>query len=459
VIVPGLTAAGLEIATFADVREDLNTRWREEFGASADVSDRSPDGQQIGIVAEPIAKLWELLEAINSSQDPNKATDALLDALCALTGTTRRPASFSTVSQTLTGIPTSPVISGSLVSTVSTGQQFITTEDVTIAAATAWVALTTYTAGDRRTNNGNIYLCITGGTSAASGGPVGVDPDPDVLELDGDVEWRSLGEGTGFVDVVARATETGPIVAAAGDLTGIDSPTGGWSSTVNVLDATPGRVRMTNAELRVLRVLELQRPGTSPKDAIRVALLDVGKNTSNPVTSATVFQNVTDFTDADGVPPHSVEALVLGGEDQEIWDALLANVAAGIRTHGTEVGTAIDRSGVAQPEAFSRTEEIQIYESITLVKDPNVYPDDGDDQVKLAVATRGNAKPDGTDVVSGAQLAAVFDVAGVISVDLPLISAAPTIVPVATTTIAISLRQRAVYDTSRITVTSTNGTP
>lgn len=457
-----MTAAGLEIATFADVRDDINTDWRGEFGASTDVSDRSPDGIEIGIISERFALLWELLEAINSSQDPNKATDALLDALCALTGTKRRPASFSTVSQTLTGTPTSPVIAGSLVSTVSTGQQFLTTEDATIAAAIAWVALTTYTAGDRVTNTvtaDGIYLCVTGGTSAASGGPVGVDPDPDVLDTDGTVEWRFLGEGTGFVDVVARATETGPIVAAAGDLTNRDSPAGGWLGTVNVLDATPGRNRMTNAELRVQRVLELARPGTSPKDAIRVALLDVGKGTDNPVTSATVFHNITDITDADGVPPHSVEALVLGGENQEIWNALLANVAAGIRTHGTEIGTAIDRSGTAQPEAFSRTAEIQIYESITLVKDPGTYPADGDDQVKLAIATRGNAKPDGTDVVSAAQLAAVFDVPGVISCDLPLISAAPTTVPVATTTIAISLRQRATYDTSRISVTSTDGVP
>ena len=40
-------------------------------------------------------------------------------------------------------------------------------------AAPAWVASTAYTTGAYRTNGANQYKCITGGTSAASGGPTG----------------------------------------------------------------------------------------------------------------------------------------------------------------------------------------------------------------------------------------------------------------------------------------------
>lgn len=36
-----------------------------------------------------------------------------------------------------------------------------------------WAASTTYAVGQRRANNGNVYVCITAGTSAASGGPTG----------------------------------------------------------------------------------------------------------------------------------------------------------------------------------------------------------------------------------------------------------------------------------------------
>lgn len=450
---PGLTPAGLEIATLGDLRATINAKWLAAFGVSMDVSDRSPDGQQIGIVSEQFALLWEVLEAIVSSIDPNKATGALLDAICALTGTKRRAAAFSTAVLTLTGTATTVVASGSLVSTVSTGQQFTTTAPATIAAATAWAGSTLYAAGDRRKNGANVYLCITAGISAASGGPLTTAADI----TDGAAHWRFLGAGAGHVDVAARATAVGPIVAVSGDLTRIDTPVGGWSGVINILDATLGRNVMTNAELRVLRVIELARPGTSPKGAIRAALLDVDKDTSDPVTSATVFSNVTDTTDADGVPPHSVEAMVRGGSNQAIWDALLANVADGIRTHGTIVGTSIDSSGIAQTMKFSRVTEILIYVGVTLVKDPTKYPADGDAQVKLAIATFGNAQDDGRDVDSSALLAQIFSVSGVLKADLPFIGSAPS--PASTATIAITLRQRGVFDTTRITVATSDRVP
>ena len=40
-------------------------------------------------------------------------------------------------------------------------------------SGSAWAASTVYAAGQRVTNNGNVYLCTTGGTSAGSGGPSG----------------------------------------------------------------------------------------------------------------------------------------------------------------------------------------------------------------------------------------------------------------------------------------------
>lgn len=452
---PRLTTAGLEIDTLADVRAFLNQQWREAFGQSMDVSDLSPDGQQLGIHAEIYALFNELLEAINSSQDPDKATGAFLRALCLITGTIEIPASFSAVTLTLTGTPTTFVPPGSLASTLSTGQQFVTTadDDGTIAALGVWIGSTGYTAGDRKTNVGNAYLCITPGTSAASPGP-----NTEAADItDGTAHWRFLGPGAGAVDVTARATVTGPIVATSGDITNIDTPIGGWDGVINILDATPGRAAMTDAELRALRQIELAQPGTSPKNAIRAALLEVGRGTLNPVTAATVFSNVTDFTDADGVPPHSVEALVHGGEDQDIFDALLANVADGIRTHGSVVGASVDDEGTAHVMKFSRTTEILIYVSITLRKEASAYPTDGDDQVKAAIAAWGNARDDGTDIAASAVLAQCFAVTGVRGVDMPLISAAPVTVPVASTPIVVTPRQRGVFDTSRITVTSSDG--
>lgn len=451
--VPQLTDAGLQIATLADILDQVRTAWRKIFGASVDVSDTSPDGQFIGVFAEPAALANELLEVIVSSWDPDAATGALLRALCKLTGTSPLPASFSAVTLTLTGTPTTLVSAGALSSTKSTGQQWVHQEDGTIVALAAWAPTTAYATGDRRANGDNAYVCITPGVSASSGGPTTEDADV----TDGSAHWQFLGEGTGAVDVLARATTIGPVVAVAGDITLTDGSVGGWDGVINLLDATLGRNAMSDPELRVLRQLELAQPGTSPADAIRAALLLVGQGTSNPVTAATVFMNKGDVTDADGVPPHSIEALVHGGEDQDIFNALLANVAAGIRTFGMVIGTAIDSEGAAQPEAFSRPAEILIYVAVTLSKDPALYPADGDAQVKAAIATWGNARDDGTDVVSAAVLARVFTATGVLDVALPLIGIAPG--PTLTTTIPITKRQRAVFDTTRIAVTSSDGSP
>ncbi len=458
---PQLTTAGLQIALLADVRAQINTAWQTAFGVSMDVSDRSPDGQLIGIVSEAFALINELLEAIVSSQDPDKATGALLRALCALTGTVEILPSFSAVTLTLTGTPTAVVPPGSLASTKSTGQQFTTTpdDDGTIVALAAWAPSTGYSAGtgpadaDRRTNGGNAYICITSGTSASSGGPLTTAADV----TDGSAHWKFLGQGTGAVDVAARATVTGPIVAVAGDISNRDSQIGGWDGVINLLDASLGRAQMTDAALRALRQAELAQPGTSPADAIRAALLLVDQGTNDPVTAASVFVNFADVTDGNGLPPHSIEALVHGGSDASIFACLLANVAAGIRTHGTTTGTVTDSSGNVQTMAFSRPAEIPIYVSVTLSKDPSTYPSDGDSQVKLAIVNWGNGRDDGDDVVSAAVLAQVFKVSGVLDVSLPLIGTAPS--PTLTTTITITNRQRATFDTSRITVSSSDGSP
>ncbi len=380
--------------------------------------------------------------------DPDKAVDAALDALCVLTGTLRRGASASVVPLALTGEDATLVPAGSIVR-IPNGARFLLDTDTTTAAVDAWGTLTVYALADRVTSSANVYQCTEAGTSG-SDGPDSVDPLEDVL--DGSAHWRFLGVGVAAGDVNATAENTGPTIANSGTMTEIVSPVGGWDGVVNTLDATPGRAQMTNPELRVLRELELAQPGTSPVDAVRAALLQV-----TGVISATIFANNTDTTDADGVPPHSLEALVQGGDDQDIYDTLLANVAAGIRTHGLTTGSSTDSQGFAHVMKLSRVTEIPVYVRVDVIKDPVTYPADGDTQIKEAIVAWGLLQNTGKDGVSSAIGARAFDVRGVNDVTLCYIDDAP--VPTTSTTIPVSLRQRAVYDTLRITVNSTNGTP
>ena len=169
-------------------------------------------------------------------------------------------------------------------------------------------------------------------------------------------------------------------------------------------------------------------------------------------------------TDADGIPPHAVECLVSGGDDQDIYDTLLAEcIAAGIASHGTETGSSDDSEGVAHVVKFTRPTDVLIYVAVTLVKvahddaDPETYPTDGDAQVEAAIVAYGDGRPTGWNVRSAKVAAQADAVAGVLEVTACYIGTAPA--PVASTTISIGLRERAVFDTSRITVTTSDGTP
>lgn len=454
----GLTDQGLTIPTIADIRADITARILKTISPTLDLSDRSLEGQIVGIVAEAIARAWEQLEVIFTAWDPDKAVGVFLEALSALTGTTPPLPSKSAVVLTLTGTPAAVVPSGDQAG-ISDGQGgyvslWATSELATIAALSAWLTSAAYGLGTRVTHAGNVYQCTLAGTSGATG-PIGADLTSD--ETDGTVHWRYLGEGTGAIDVPAACTVVGPTTANAATITAITTPEGGWSGVVNVLDASVGRNAATSAQLRALRELELFQPGSSPVDAIRAELLDVVG-----VTAVTVFENVQEVTSDDGIPPHSVEAMVQGGDDQAIFDALLASVAGGIRTWGQgsgEVdGSATDSQGTAHPMKFTRPGEVPVYVTITLTKDASRYPSDGDQQVKDAITAWGDLRPAGYDAVSNAILAQAFTVLGVLDVTACSIGTAPA--PATSTTIAIGLRQLATYDTSRIVVnSSTAGVP
>lgn len=444
----GLTPDGLVIETTQEIRDGMNTRFKEKFGPGIDTSDGTIEGQTFGLVADRLGDCWLLLQALYSSLDPDGASGIRLHAIGAYTGTVPRAAKASSTVLTLTGVPATVVNLGNRASIEETEDEFATDAGATIVALTAWAGATNYVVGDRRTNNSKTYICTDAGTSAASGGPTTED---DAI-VDNGVIWRWMGNGTGAVDVAATAVETGPIVANSGAIRTIETPVTGWLGVVNLEDADVGNDLETDEDFRIRREQELAGPGTAPLDAIRADLLKVPG-----VTSTTIFHNVEDFTDADGVPPHAIEALVTGGDDQDIWDQLRKSVAAGIKTYGDEIGTSTDDAGNIWDEAFSRPEDVDIYVIITILKDPRVFPLDGSDQIKQKIVDYGDAQPPGYNAVSAAIAAQALPVAGVLDMRPCYIGTAPA--PATETTIQISNRQQAKYDTSRITVILVDGTP
>jgi uncharacterized phage protein gp47/JayE len=457
----GVTPQGFVPMTLTDVKSALEDDARASINANIDLAPAEPMGQLIGIISEQAANVWEAIEDAYHAAIPDDATGASLIALAGLTGTVQNPPRRSTGVETLTGAPNTPVSQGRIVSVLgASASKFQTVADATIAAVPAWQTGHAYALLDRVTNGGAVYQASQTGTSASSGGgPSGTGS----AITDNGVIWQYLGPGTGAVDVDVESTVFGAIAGPDSQVTVIETPVSGWLSAINLSDFALGNTQETDASLRQRREQDLRSTGKAALDAIRAALLDIVTDEGNTaITSATVFENNTMATNTDGMPPKSVEALVLQPAgidvDQKIFETLFGSVAAGITIHGQVSGSVIDSQGVSHTIKFTRPTGLRTYVSMMLTKDPNAYPQDGDVQVRNAiVAYAASAYQVGSNVIPSALSAQAFKVPGVKDVtDLRVGFSSP---PTSTTELPVGARQLATVDSGDVQVSSTDYSP
>lgn len=266
----------------------------------------------------------------------------------------------------------------------------------------------------------------------------------------------------GNYSVEMEAESAGIVAANAGTLTEIETPVAGWTAATNALDAVLGTVVETDAGLRARSESELAAQGTSPADAIRADLLDL-----TGVVTVQVFENVTSVTDADGLPPHSVEAVVYDGSEggttvaaddiaQVLWDT----VAAGIETYGSSSGTATATDGTTHTMRFSRPTVRPVYVSPTVSAAIARGWDtaEGADLVAAAIVAVGDdAFGSGDDVIRRRLEAGAMAIPGVI--DLTAFTLGFSASPVGTANLVVGRRELATFDTSRVVVTVNLVTP
>lgn len=217
----------------------------------------SPDGQKNGIDAEAMANMDEGIVAAYRSKDPASAVGEALNDIGAISGVPRQLATYSVAPVTLTGTPTS--IIPATVSVVRSR-----------ADNTAW------------TLNAAVVIGV-GGT------------------------------GTGFV----TCTTAGRVVAGAGELTIIGTPTAGWSSVTNPTAATQGQPEESDAEYRIRRSESVSKPGSNMVDNMEANVKAV-----KTVTTARVLENYLDTPDENGIPGHCLAIIVNGGSDDEVGEAI-----------------------------------------------------------------------------------------------------------------------------------------
>jgi uncharacterized phage protein gp47/JayE len=441
----GVESTGFVLPTLDSIKAELEAAFKAALGANLNTLATSPFGQVIAIMAEREFDIFEAMAAVYGSQFPSTASGASLDNVMGYTGARRLDAEKSTVLLTAMGTPTTVLPAGRVASVDGTpAARFETLEEATIMAATAWADTTPYATGDRVTNSSRIYVCITAGTSAGSGGPTTTDSDI----TDGTVHWRYIGEGDGLIDVEAEAETAGATVANAYTLTTIETAVSGWESVVNLADAEVGTEEEADAEARVRREELLRSTGDATLDAIRADILSV-----EDVTECKVFENTSSVTDGDGVPGKAFEAVVRGGEESDIIAAIWASKPVGIETHGNVSGSVEDSQGTSHDVEFSRPTTVTIHTAIEVTVDPDTFPDDGEDQIRAKVVEYGDALNIGDDVVTSALYPKIFEVSGVLDVTEVLVGTVDP--PVASTNVTITSRQLASFDTANVDVTAT----
>lgn len=345
----GITPEGFERPTVRDLLDEIETDELNTISPLLDVSADQPLGQLNSIVAERLGILYELLETLYHSFDPDAAEGDLLENICKLVGVVRRPASKSKV-----------------------------TVQCELEADTTLLAGTHFVVAESR-------------------------PDKRFTPV---ADFTATLGSTATYDVPFEAETTGPVFVDAHELTLISTAVVGWLSADKAQPATVGSVVDDDATLRTRREEALARAGGSTYDAIKADLEALSQDSDGviAVSSVRILENETDDA-LDGVPPHSFEVVIYDGGDgsnddannliaQTIWD----NRPIGIRAVGTSTGTAVAEDGSHHTVSFTRPTPKDVYITYALETTSDYL---GDTAVKAEVAAKCTELfPAGSEVIA-----------------------------------------------------------
>lgn len=197
----------------------------------------------------------------------------------------------------------------------------------------------------------------------------------------------------GTVTVTATCANTGAVAALAGTITSINTPTRGWTSVTNPTAATVGVAVEQDDELRVRQSQSVALPSLTPFDAVDGALANI-----SGVTRHKLYENDTGSTDSNGLPEHSISAIVDGGDVTEIAQTIRGKKGQGVATFGKTSITVPDKYGNPHIINFSRSTDVPVYVSIEL-KVFTGYTSQVGEQIKQAVADYINSLTIGDSVL------------------------------------------------------------
>lgn len=359
-----LTAEGLEIPSLEELLARRAAAQRASIDSLLANTGDSVLGNINAIEASHDREAYEVLQTLTNAINRDHAEGAMLDAVCAITGTPRNPARatrFAGTRPLLVNMNNGATVTAGVTKfavTANPAIEFVATKTVTNAGATA------------------------------------------------------------DIEIEAECTTLGAIQVGAGTVTTIATPTAGLNYVTHTEDAITGAEIETDAALRLRAERELRAPGASTVGGIASDLLAIeDADGNNPILSCVILENVEDYW-VGSLPPHSFKAVIwdsagADADDADVIAVIADNRPAGIKAVG-DIGTA--------PNQFSRAVQADFEVEVTIRKSVSGYG--GDDAVKAAVLARAvelgpRGDTDGSGVIAfSAFLDAVMHVPGVNRVTL-----------------------------------------
>lgn len=134
----------------------------------------------------------------------------------------------------------------------------------------------------------------------------------------------------GSIDVTATAQAQGSINALPNTVTGIFTPTLGWQTVNNGSAASTGAPVEQDGALRTRQAESTSLPAQTVIQATTSALANL-----TGVSAVRPYENVTDSTDGNGLPPHSVCFVVEGGDITAITNTIGLYKTPGTNTYAS----------------------------------------------------------------------------------------------------------------------------
>jgi uncharacterized phage protein gp47/JayE len=263
----------------------------------------------------------------------------------------------------------------------------------------------------------------------------------------------SIDAGAFRIESMTRGNNSGLNVSAGDAATALGLETGVTEIGISG-DFVLGQELEIDADFRVRREELLRLAGAGTVEAIRANVRAV-----DDVLQAYVFENDTDAVDGNGLPAHSIEAVVSGGTDEAVAEEIFLSKPAGIATYrdpgaSGRTEAVVDSQGFSHTINFSRPTDIDVYVEADIDIDATLFgggvSDTGIEEIQDAIVTLGATFIIGQDIVINKILSAIMGVTGV--TDVTALAVDDVDPPVNTTNMTIAAREFALFSAVRIVI-------